>query len=132
MLDNEKIGQNPDAPSGFPAFGAASVNTKQKDLSTDAASTKFQFDRVYQDHQGNRLVYSEMCRPIVNKCLDGYNGTIFAYGQTTSGKTHTMIGTMEDRGVLLQAVNDIYKYIEKQEGEREIFLWASYLEIYNE
>jgi len=43
-----------------------------------------------------------------------------------------MIGTMEDRGVLLQAVNDIYKYIEKQEGEREIFLWASYLEIYNE
>lgn len=73
-----------------------------------------------------------MCRPIVQKCLDGFNGTIFAYGQTTSGKTHTMIGTTEDRGILLQAVNDVYKFIDQNEGEREVFLWASYLEIYNE
>ena len=51
-----------------------------------------------------------MCKPIVEKCLDGFNGTIFAYGQTTSGKTHTMIGTTEDRGILMQAVSDIYKY----------------------
>ena len=43
-----------------------------------------------------------------------------------------MIGTTEDRGILLQAVQDIYNFIEKHEGEREIHLWASYLEIYNE
>ena len=73
-----------------------------------------------------------MCKPIVEKCLDGFNGTIFAYGQTTSGKTHTMIGTTEDRGILMQAVSDIYKYKQQTQGEREVYLWASYLEIYNE
>ena len=98
LLDSGKFDQKQEDQGAFPAFGTASA---KKDMDADAISTKFQFDRIYQENQGNRIIYSEMCRPIVQKCLDGFNGTIFAYGQTTSGKTHTMIGTKEDRGVLL-------------------------------
>ena len=49
----------------------------------------------------------------MKQCLDGFNGTIFAYGQTTSGKTHTMIGGSFDKGILTQSVNDIFRYIQE-------------------
>ena len=73
-----------------------------------------------------------MCQPIVKKCLDGYNGTIIAYGQTASGKTHTMVGSAVEKGILGNAVDDIYEYILGNNDTREITLWASYMEVYNE
>lgn len=73
-----------------------------------------------------------MCHPIVSQCLDGYNGTIFCYGQTGSGKTHSMLGTSFDQGILLSAVQEIFDYAGKNIDTREISIWASYLEIYNE
>ena len=41
-------------------------------------------------------VYDTAAKPIIDSVLEGFNGTIFAYGQTSSGKTHTMLGTLED------------------------------------
>ena len=59
------------------------------------------------------LVYNAFAQQIVRGCMDGVNGTIFAYGQTSSGKTHTMSGTPEEPGVIPLAFKDILEYIEK-------------------
>ncbi|KAI8592880.1 P-loop containing nucleoside triphosphate hydrolase protein [Geranomyces variabilis] len=62
----------------------------------------------------------------------GINGTVFAYGQTASGKTYSMMGVNEEPGVIPQAVEDIFTFIREQSGDREFLLRVSYLEIYNE
>jgi kinesin family protein 5 len=50
----------------------------------------FQFDRVFDPSSSQQQVYNEAAKPIVEDILSGYNGTVFAFGQTSSGKTHTM------------------------------------------
>ena len=56
----------------------------------------YTFDRVFQPGSTQDVVYTESAKRIVSDVLAGYNGTIFAYGQTASGKTHTMEGTIGD------------------------------------
>jgi len=73
-----------------------------------------------------------MCKPIINKVLDVFNGSIFTYGQTTSGKTHTMLGTAFDQGILNHSMKEIYAFILGNEDIREFTLWTTYMEIYNE
>lgn len=63
--------------------------------------------------------------------MDGYNGTVFAYGQTSSGKTYTMTGTHDQPGIIPMAIRDVFAYI-AQDSDREYLLRVSYMEIYNE
>ena len=59
----------------------------------DTKSAKnFTFDGVYGISSSTEVIYSEIVRPIVNGVVEGYNGTVFAYGQTSCGKTFTMDG----------------------------------------
>lgn len=53
---------------------------------------EFALDYVFKDHQSNREVYNSCCSGVVQEFLTGNNATIFMYGQTTSGKTYTMLG----------------------------------------
>jgi len=67
--------------------------------------------------------------------LEGYNGTIFAYGQTGTGKTHTMTGVIGDeelRGIMPRAFDDIFKNIMGDSDQTQFLVRASYMEIYNE
>ena len=59
---------------------------------TDGASKDFAFDAVYADNSLQQTVYDETAFPLIESVIQGYNGTIFAYGQTGCGKTHTMMG----------------------------------------
>ena len=52
----------------------------------------FQFDAFFDDKTTQEEVYDQVARPIIDGVLDGYNGTLFAYGQTGTGKTYTMLG----------------------------------------
>lgn len=61
----------------------------------------------------------------------GYNGTIFAYGQTASGKTHSVLGSDREPGALVLAAHDVFSHIHNSDGH-EFLLRVSYLEIYNE
>lgn len=54
------------------------------------------FDKVFKPNASQEKVYNEAAKSIVTDVLAGYNGTIFAYGQTSSGKTHTMEGVMSE------------------------------------
>lgn len=63
--------------------------------------------------------------------MEGYHGTVFAYGMTGTGKTFSMQGTATNPGVIPLAITDIFSYI-RETPHREFLLRVSYLEIYNE
>jgi hypothetical protein len=77
-------------------------------------------------------VYDESAFPIVESVLKGYNGTIFAYGQTGCGKTHTMSGTPENKGIIPKAFDHIFGCIDDAEDNKKFLVRCSYLEIYKE
>ncbi|KAF6003978.1 hypothetical protein F1559_004585 [Cyanidiococcus yangmingshanensis] len=91
----------------------------------------FCFDHVFGKESTNEEVYRQVARPLVESALQGYNGTVFAYGQTSSGKTHTMWGTERDPGVTRRAVRDLFD-MARVMSQREFLVRVSYLEIYNE
>ena len=79
-------------------------------------------------------MFETTAQPIVDSVLQGYNGTVFAYGQTGTGKTHTMEGQWdppEMRGVIPRTFCRIFERIEGTH-EQNFLVRASYLEIYNE
>ncbi|XP_041117213.1 centromere-associated protein E isoform X2 [Polyodon spathula] len=91
----------------------------------------FNFDRVFNTEETTDKLYQEVARPLVVSAVNGYNGTIFAYGQTSSGKTFTMMGNQSSLGVIPLAIQDIFKIIEATPN-REFLLRVSYMEVYNE
>ncbi|XP_070542706.1 uncharacterized protein [Ptychodera flava] len=101
------------------------------DSITKKTQKSYYFDRVFSDNESTSVVYDEIALPIVDGAMDGYNGTIFAYGQTSSGKTYTMQGSDSNPGIILRAVSRIFENIEKTPG-REFLLRISYAELYNE
>ena len=92
------------------------------------------FDHVFGPSTPTALVYDKVAVPIVDAALGGHNATVFAYGQTSSGKTHTMMGTPDEPGIVILAVHDIFSAIAAAagSGEREYEVRCSYLELFNE
>ncbi|XP_076050330.1 uncharacterized protein LOC143030935 [Oratosquilla oratoria] len=89
------------------------------------------YDKVFSSNSSTDDVHNSVTKPIVESALSGFNGTIFAYGQTSSGKTYTMTGNQESQGIIPLAVKDIFDTIENT-PDREYLIRASYMEIYNE
>ncbi|XP_039054463.1 kinesin-like protein KIN-7H isoform X1 [Hibiscus syriacus] len=87
--------------------------------------TAYTFDRVFSSDCPNRQVYDAGAKEVALSVVSGINSSVFAYGQTSSGKTYTMIGITE------YAMEDIYDYIQRHK-EREFILKFSAMEIYNE
>nr|XP_046266273.1 centromere-associated protein E isoform X3 [Scatophagus argus] len=101
-------------------------------LIDDGTSTKnFSFDRVFTAEETTSQLYQDIAKPLVVSSVEGYNGTIFAYGQTSSGKTFTMMGGDHIPGVIPLAVEDVFQTI-KNCPKKEFLLRVSYMEIYNE
>ncbi|OMJ72464.1 hypothetical protein SteCoe_29093 [Stentor coeruleus] len=91
----------------------------------------FSFDYIYGPDSTSQQIYYEVSRPIIHRVLNGFNGTIFMYGQTTSGKTYTMLGTPDFPGILPCSIREIFQTIVK-DTENEYNVWITYIEIYNE
>ncbi|XP_054713374.1 kinesin-like protein KIF3A [Uloborus diversus] len=95
----------------------------------------FTFDNVFATDSTQLDVYNLAARPIIDNVLEGYNGTIFAYGQTGTGKTFTMEGNRdvpEQKGIIPNSFAHIFGHIAKAEGDKRFLVRATYLEIYNE
>ncbi|CAF3811678.1 unnamed protein product, partial [Adineta steineri] len=91
------------------------------------------FDKVFAPHATQEKVYNEAAKEIVKDVLSGYNGTIFAYGQTSSGKTHTMEGVMSSegqQGIIPRIVQDIFNHIYTLDANLQFQIKVSYFEIY--
>lgn len=95
---------------------------------------RFTFDCVYPEDCKQEDLFAETAFPIIENILEGYNGTIFAYGQTGTGKTHTMAGVLDDedlKGITPRSFDTIFKSI-NIDTTKQYLVRASYLEIYKE
>ncbi|KAJ6134294.1 hypothetical protein N7523_000616 [Penicillium sp. IBT 18751x] len=91
----------------------------------------YYFDNVFTTHENNAKVYDSAAKRLVRRVMEGYHGTVFAYGMTGTGKTFSMQGTATSPGVIPLAITDIFSFI-RETPHREFLLRVSYLEIYNE
>ncbi|XP_038706759.1 kinesin-like protein KIN-7D, mitochondrial isoform X2 [Tripterygium wilfordii] len=93
--------------------------------------TAYAFDKVFSPQTPSPEVYEVAAKPVVKAAMEGVNGTVFAYGVTSSGKTHTMHGDQNSPGIIPLAIKDVFSIIQDTPGS-EFLLRVSYLEIYNE
>ncbi|KAI5698403.1 hypothetical protein M8J75_006267 [Diaphorina citri] len=106
---------------------------KEKHLRSKRPTEKqFNYDIVLGEDATQDDVYQATTKNLVRDVLLGYNGTVFAYGATGSGKTHTMVGQSGGKnvGIMVRALNELFQYIETRKQRYTVTM--SYLEIYNE
>jgi centromeric protein E len=109
----------------------ASTQAEGDAKETPVPGASFQFGTVYDDTYSTVDLHNNVAKRIVESAVDGINGTIFAYGQTSSGRTFTMQGAPGVEGILHKAVETIFSRIQAPD-DREFLLRVSYVEIYNE
>jgi len=96
----------------------------------------FKYDKIFTSESQQNQIYENVGKRIVGDVMEGYNGTIFAYGQSGSGKTYTMYGPdiYDDiyKGIIPRIVEDIFNYVEKADDNVDFQFKLSVLEIYKE
>ena len=92
----------------------------------------FAFDRVFDDTTNQSDVYEGTTKNLLDSVLDGYNATVFAYGATGCGKTHTITGTSQQPGIIFLTMQELFEKIDERSQDKTTELSLSYLEIYNE
>lgn len=94
------------------------------------------FDHVFDMNSTQKQVYDCAAKPIIDSVLEGFNGTIFAYGQTSSGKTHTMTGSdienVDLQGIIPRMVRTVFNRIDTASDAIEFSVKVSMIEIYME
>jgi hypothetical protein len=95
----------------------------------------FAFDAVYTNAFAQKDVYLQSIHPVVETVLQGYNGTIFAYGQSGTGKTYSMVGNLDNpkqHGIIPHALEHIFTAINEMKSDKmEYTVQASFVELYN-
>ncbi|KAK1746436.1 kinesin family protein [Skeletonema marinoi] len=91
------------------------------------SSKRFTFDSVFSASSSQRRIYDVTTAPLVQSVLEGFNGTVFAYGQTGAGKTHTMEGS-----IIPTTFEHIFDHIALNSAKDRYLVHASFFEIYNE
>ena len=118
------------------ALGEGQANTSYKG-STEVAvqGTPFSFDAIFGIDARQEDLYKQIAVQTVDDLFDGFNGTIFAYGQTGAGKSFSMMGAMEDdelRGIIPRATRHIFEKIQAAKTDINFNVSVSYLEVYRE
>ncbi|KAI1374292.1 kinesin-domain-containing protein [Hypoxylon crocopeplum] len=92
----------------------------------------FAFDRIFDENTSQTEVYEATTKNLLDSVLDGYNATVFAYGATGCGKTHTITGTSQMPGIIFLTMQELFEKINDRSDEKHTEITLSYLEIYNE
>ncbi|KAI0014848.1 kinesin motor domain-containing protein [Xylariomycetidae sp. FL0641] len=92
----------------------------------------FAFDRIFDENTSQTEVYEATTKNLLDSVLDGYNATVFAYGATGCGKTHTITGTTQMPGIIFLTMQELFEKIADRSDEKHTEITLSYLEIYNE
>ncbi|CAK9798305.1 Kinesin-like protein KIF18A [Anthophora quadrimaculata] len=125
LIFDPKAEENPFFYHGVAQKGRDLLKKQNKEL-------QFIFDKIFNMQSNNTDVFEGSTKELICNLLDGYNCSVFAYGATGAGKTHTMLGSNEDPGITYRTVAELFAEIEKQAEHREFNLGVTYLEIYNE
>jgi len=103
---------------------------------TEKDCKDFTFDAVFDENATQQMLFDDTALEIVDSVMDGFNGTIFAYGQTGAGKSHTMTGPEhapdELQGLLPRSFKHIFAFIDTMSHNTKYLVRGSFLEIYNE
>ncbi|XXG54474.1 hypothetical protein AAC387_Pa03g2342 [Persea americana] len=108
-----------------------SQETELQIICSDSTRKQFKFDHVFGPRDNQEAVFRQTS-PIVTSVLDGFNVCIFAYGQTGIGKTFTMEGTPENRGVNYRTLEELFRISRERTSTMKYELFVSMLEVYNE
>ncbi|KAG8884235.1 hypothetical protein FRB97_004740 [Tulasnella sp. 331] len=133
-------------PSTIPPSSTSSTGTQSSAANNPLAKRQsFAFDQVHSQESTQHSIFTSTAAPLVSRFLQGFNCTILAYGQTSSGKTYTMTGVDLDSdpndpangmGIIPRAVATVFTGIQQLKNERanawQCSLKGSYIEIYNE
>ncbi|XP_033303992.1 kinesin-like protein KIF18A [Bombus bifarius] len=125
LIFDPKEEENPFFYHGVAQKGRDLLKKQNKEL-------QFIFDKIFDMTSNNSDVFEGSTKDLICNLLDGYNCSVFAYGATGAGKTHTMLGSSNDPGITYRTVAELFYQIEQQSDQREFNLGVTYLEIYNE
>ncbi|XP_039984947.1 kinesin-like protein KIF18A [Xiphias gladius] len=93
---------------------------------------KFVFDHVFSENSTQVDIFENTTKGVLDGVMNGFNCTVFAYGATGAGKTHTMLGSQNDPGVMYRTMKELFKRMDDAKEEKEFAVAFSYLEVYNE
>ncbi|XP_068636720.1 kinesin-like protein KIN-14L isoform X3 [Aristolochia californica] len=108
------------------------IRVKTGDDAITAQKKDFEFDRVYGPHVGQGELFNNV-QPFAQSALDGYNVSIFAYGRSRSGKTHTMVGSTHDRGLYVRSFEELFDLSNSDStSTSRFYFYVTAFELYNE
>lgn len=130
----------PSSPTTRRTVSGSRIRSRRRQYTGDdkiSASSKdgeirFVFDKLFDEDASQDQIYKETTKQLIDSVLDGFNGTVFAYGATGCGKTYTVSGTQDYPGIIFRAMDDLFKRIEELQDDKNFEVSLSYLEIYNE
>lgn len=109
------------------------VQQKGRDLLKKAnKNLQFIFDRVFGFDSSNEDVFQTSTKTLIASLMDGFNCSVFVYGATGAGKTHTMLGNTHNPGITFLTMAELFQRKEELMQERDFELGITYLEVYNE
>ena len=129
VMDEHVLVFDPDQHGEAVDFLPQRKRREMQVLKRRARDLRFMFDRVFDRRSRNMDVFEHTTKAILDGVLNGYNCSVFAYGATGAGKTHTMLGNSADPGVIFLTMVDLYQRIQESQHERSCDVAVSYLEV---
>ncbi|XP_006735934.1 kinesin-like protein KIF18B [Leptonychotes weddellii] len=130
VVDERVLVFDPEEPDrGFLGLKWGSTHDGPKKKGRDLT---FAFDRVFGEAATQRDVFQHTTHSVLDSFLQGYNCSVFAYGATGAGKTHTMLGREGDPGIMYLTTMELYRRLEAHQEEKRFEVLISYQEVYNE
>lgn len=128
------MGKEDEKGEGLCVRGLDSQNLEIINWRNATETVKYHFDVFHGEQTTQQQVFLSSVKPILPHILSGQNASVFAYGPTGAGKTHTMLGSSQQPGVIPRAVREVFNLVKaKNEDEGwDYTIGMSYLEIYNE
>lgn len=109
------------------------VAQKHRDLNKrPCKNQQFIFDRVFGFESHNKEIFEITTKNLIKSLMDGYNCSVFAYGATGAGKTHTMLGKDDNPGITFLTMSELFDKKAELSQERDFDVGITYLEVYNE
>ena len=111
------------------------INSGLKENYTEKSSQDFTYDKVFPSDTNQKTIFDIVAKPLISAAFEGINGTLFCYGQTSSGKTYTMEGIPTDNnlmGVIPRMMQLIFDTINSGSPDIEFSVKCQYYQIYNE
>ncbi|TKS70237.1 KIF18A Marrow stromal [Collichthys lucidus] len=130
VVDNNMLIFDP-KEEDMSCFGSQKVRNRNINKRANK-DLKFVFDHVFNENSTQVDIFENTTKGILDGVMNGFNCTVFAYGATGAGKTHTMLGSQNDPGVMYRTMTELFKRMEDAKEEKEFAVAFSYLEVYNE